>query len=148
MPVNQFVTHPVATSAYIILAALIVGAAAGYGAAQIGTRSSSDIAATTRSFEVFSTVLPFDEDTVGVPHDAFVPSSMTVYKGDTVTIRFYNTEDVEEDHAFELVPYVARATVPAGTTFEKTFVADQAGTFAYKCDLHQPTMTGYLTVIG
>ena len=29
-----------------------------------------------------------------------------------------------------------------------TFVASASGTFAYRCTYHQPTMTGYLVVLG
>ena len=38
--------------------------------------------------------------------------------------------------------------IPANTTFEiPPFVATTAGLYAYLCLFHQPTMTGYLTVL-
>jgi plastocyanin len=102
-----------------------------------------------RDLTIFTTTLPFDDEKVGVPHDVFSVSQIVVNKGDTVRIHLYNTEAEPEDHTFVMdSPYAMRYTLHQGDKADIVFAAGTAGTFAYKCDLHQPTMTGYLTVLG
>ncbi|OLE84667.1 MAG: hypothetical protein AUF79_17475 [Crenarchaeota archaeon 13_1_20CM_2_51_8] len=130
-------------------------------------------APTTRTFFLFDRSLPFDENVFGYPHDTFVPDTITVNKGDHVLIHFVDIESTPEGHTFNLdPPYTLDAvvyknvTVPPGGgvagTFHNvpgviigqgqnatiTFTANWAGTFRYICEIHQPTMTGYLVVIG
>lgn len=104
----------------------------------------------SRSFTVLSFSLEgVDEATAGVPHDVFVPDQIVVNRGDTVTITFINTEDVAEDHTFTMAaPYAANMVLGMGERDSFTFTANTPGVFAYLCTFHQPTMTGYLIVLG
>jgi len=135
-------------------------------------------APTTREFYLFDGSLPFNDEPrpagFGYPHDIFVPDRITVNKGDSVLIHYVNIEDVAENHNFHMdAPYsfdaivYANASINSGkgevvNTFSRvnqvvleqgqnatiTFTASWAGVFPYRCDYHQPTMTGYLVVIG
>jgi len=96
---------------------------------------------------VFTVVLPFN-DTPSTPHDYFAPDRMTVNQGDTVTIHFFNTEEVPENHTFTMeAPYTMNHVVPYNSTVTFSFVASTAGIFPYRCVYHQPTMTGWLVVL-
>ncbi len=135
-------------------------------------------APTTREFYLFDGSLPFNDQPrpqgFGYPHDIFVPDRITVNKGDTVLIHYVNIEDVAEDHNFFMeAPYTFNAVVydnasvnagkgavvqtlthvdtvvlGQGQNATITFTASWAGVFPYRCTFHQPTMTGYLVVIG
>ncbi len=103
----------------------------------------------TREFQLFTTSLDFNETQVGIPHDTFTPDHLIVNKGDTVVIHFHNLEDTDEHHTFTMqAPYAMDYDVAPGAEANITFVADHAGVFPYTCGFHQPTMTGYLVVIG
>ncbi len=125
----------------------------------------------TRTFYLFDGTLPFSERTFyNIPHDTFVPDTITVDKGDHVVIHYINIEDVSESHTFTMdLPYKFDATLYGNATQQGvvgtypnvgnivlsqgqnatiTFTASWAGTFRYLCEFHQPTMTGYLVVIG
>ena len=132
-----------------IVVAAVVGAGTGYLAGSLSTPSPSRQAPQTREFWVFTVVLPFN-DTPSTPHDYFAPDRMTVNQGDTVTIHFFNTEEVPENHTFTMeAPYDAvNVIVHYGQTTNITFVASSAGIFPYRCLYHQPTMTGSLVVLG
>lgn len=128
-------------------------------------------APTTRTFYLFDRSLPFDETVFNIPHDTWVPDTITINKGDHVLIHFLDTEGTPEGHTYSMdLPYTFNAVVYknetqgggiAGTfsnvgsvimgqsqTATITFTASWAGTFRYFCDIHQPTMTGYLVVLG
>lgn len=128
-------------------------------------------APTTRAFYLFNSGLPFDQDVWKMPHDTFSPDRITVNKGDNVVIYYRNIEDTTEDHNFHMdSPYTFDAVVHAGQTENFpvvntlhgtsdvtihvnqtatiTFKANWAGVFPYECLIHQPTMTGYLVVLG
>ena len=125
----------------------------------------------TRTFYLFDGSVPFDESMFyGHPHDTFVPDTITVDKGDHVVIHYVNIEDIGEAHTYTMdPPYTFDATVYGNATQQGvvgtypnvgnvvlsqgqnatiTFTASWAGTFRYYCAYHQPTMTGYLVVIG
>ncbi len=125
----------------------------------------------TRTFYLFDGNLPFSERTFyNIPHDTFVPDTITVDKGDHVVIHYINIEDAPESHTFTMnMPYTFDATLYGNATQQGvvstypnvgnvilsqgqnatiTFTANWAGTFPYYCTYHQPTMTGYLVVIG
>ena len=129
-----------------IVVAALIGAGTGFLA---GTLAKSRPAAQAREFYVFSTVLPFNDTMVGVPHDYFAPDRITVWQGDTVTIHFYNTEDEPERHTFTMqAPYTVNKDLAMNERVDITFVANTVGSFAYTCTYHLPTMTGYLVVLG
>ena len=135
-------------------------------------------APTTREFFLFDGSLPFNDEPrpagFGYPHDIFVPDRITVNKGDSVLIHYVNIEDVAEYHNFHMdapyyfdaivyanasvangkgavvntFPHVNQVALGQGQNATITFTASWAGVFPYRCDYHQPTMTGYLVVIG
>jgi len=146
-----------------IVVSALVGGTAGYVFSPktiVGTAPSNYVPV-TRTLYLFTSILDFDEATFGIPHDAFTPDRITVYEGDTVVIHYYNLETTGEDHTFTIDAPFKRAAngtgwpaggvsyiIPANTTFEiPPFVATSAGLYAYVCLFHQPTMTGYLTVL-
>ena len=148
--------------------AIVSGALVGLG---VGYVIHYD-APTTRTFYMFDRVLPFQESQWGnLPHDTFLPDTVTVNKGDHVIIHFADTEATPEGHTFNIdPPYTFNAIVYKNSTqggavvgtFTNvpgviigqsqnatiTFTANWAGTFRYLCEIHQPTMTGYLVVLG
>jgi len=153
---------------------LVVGVVAIVAGAAVGTSVGYAVryaAPTTRSFYLFNNSLPFDQNVWGIPHDVFSPDRITVNKGDKVVIYYRNIEDTTEDHNFVMdSPYTFDAVVHAGQnetfpiastlksttavvvhvnqTATITFTASWAGVFRYYCAYHQPTMTGYLVVLG
>src|SRR5262245_11658507 len=109
-----------------------------------------------RTVFLFTTVLGFNETKAGeafgtdIPHDYFAPDRITVNKGDRVEIRYYNTEDQPENHTFTMSysTYNFNSLLQYQEVMSFNFTADTPGVFQYICTLHQPTMTGYLVVLG
>lgn len=134
-----------------LVASALVGGFAGYAMGTMAPAApvTGNQAPQERTFIVVSTVLNFDDATIGIPHDAFYPDMITVKQGDTVTIIFYNTEDADETHDFVIgAPYNIDLEVPFGQHDSVTFVASEAGVFPYLCSYHQPTMSGELVVFS
>ncbi len=103
----------------------------------------------TRVFYLFNGSLPFNQTVFGIPHDTFTPDRMTVNRGDTLEIHYINIEDTPEKHSFTMdAPYSTNYIVDQGKNVTITFKADLPGVFRYYCIFHQPTMTGYLTILG
>ena len=130
-----------------VVASALVGAGTGFAA---GFLARPQQAPQVREFWVFTVVLPFNDSMPGFPsHDYFAPDRMTVNKGDTVKIHFFNTEETPEDHTFTMdAPYTMNHILPSNQTTEFDFVANTPGIFPYRCIYHQPTMTGWLVVLG
>src|SRR5437016_12250415 len=72
----------------------------------------------TRTFYLFDGTLPFSEPTFyNIPHDTFVPDTLTVDKVDHVVIHYINVEDVAESHTFTMeLPYTLDAAVYGDAT--------------------------------
>jgi plastocyanin len=139
------------TLAIALAVAVLGGAGAGFVAGSMAGNAAphaSTYAPVLREFWVFTVVLPFNESAPGLPsHDYFAPDTMSVCKGDRISIHFFNTEEAAENHTFTMVaPYEMNHIVPAGTTTDHAFNATTTGSYAYRCTYHQPTMTGWLTV--
>jgi plastocyanin len=105
----------------------------------------------TRDFYIFSIVDEnIDEDALGIPPDQFSQTQITVRKGDTVRIHFYNLEPVEtqEHHSFTIqnAPYEMNYDLNAGEDVVIEFEATQRGIWEYICTYHEPTMKGQLVV--
>lgn len=134
-----------------IVVSALVGGTAGYVFAPktvTGTAPPSTYVPQTREFYLFSDTLAFNESALGVPHDTFHPDNMLVFKGDTVLIRYFNAEDVPEDHTFTMdAPYAMNYIVHQNQEVNITFTANTAGIFRYYCVYHEPTMYGYLSVL-
>ncbi|MDQ6723319.1 MAG: cupredoxin domain-containing protein, partial [Thermoproteota archaeon] len=69
---------------------------------------------TNRTFYLFNSHVPNANETkLGIPTDLFTPSSISVNKGDNVTIHFYNVEN--EPHTFTIgMPYNIDKNVLSG----------------------------------
>src|SRR6266566_2273798 len=132
-----------------IVVSAIIGAAAGFGAGYLAGTKPTTHTPQSREFWVFTVVLPFNDSAPGLPsHDYFAPDRMTVNLGDNVTVHFFNTETEPEDHTFTMdAPYAMNHVLPYGNTTTFSFVANTPGIFAYRCEYHQPTMTGWLVVL-
>ena len=129
-----------------IVVSALVGGAVGY---VTGSLRGPPQPPQTREFWMFTVVLPFNETAEIPSHDYFAPDRITVYKGDTVLIHFFNTEDVPEDHTFTMAaPYERNVNVPFQQTVDISFVAGTTGIFSFWCAYHQPTMRGWLVVLS
>ena len=77
----------------------------------------------------------------------FVPSTITVNKGDTVTLHL-KSEDVT--HGFLLSAFNVRETLAPGERVDVTFVANKQGTFSFICSVFcgsgHDSMSGKLVV--
>src|SRR3970040_929088 len=105
----------------------------------------------TTEFYLFSIVDEnIDEEKLGIPPDQFSQTQITVRKGDTVRIHFYNLEPVEtqEGHTCTILdgPYMMNHEVNAGEHVVIEFIAEQRGIWEYKCTEHEQTMRGQLVV--
>ncbi len=89
-------------------------------------------------------------DLGGDGYDKFLPSTVTVQKGDKVNIVLNNTDEM--DHGFAIDAYGISKTVKAGETITIEFVADKAGVFefycTFPCGAGHSQMTGQLIVLG
>lgn len=131
-----------------IVVAALVGAGAGFAG---GYLSRSAPAAQEREFYVLTVVLGFNDSFVeGLPpHDGFSPDQITVNRGDTVKIHFYNTEDEQERHSFTMAaPYTMDHDLDWKQNETFSFTATTAGMFQFWCKYHLPSMVGYLIVLG
>ena len=136
-----------------IVLSLIIGAAAGFAAASIGREPLP--APQDRTIYLFTTVLGFNETQAGIafgtdiPHDYFAPDRITVNRNDRISIKYYNTEDTPENHTFTMSysSYNFNSILQFQQVRTFNFTADTPGVFAYRCTLHQPTMSGYLVVL-
>ena len=135
---------------------VVIGLLAVISGALVGTGIAYGFhyeAPTTREIYLFTASMGFNESIVWpgvgqIPHDSFSPDHITVNKGDHVIIHYINTDDTDSHNFFMAAPYNFDLTLQPGQTANINFTASYAGVFAYKCMIHQPTMTGYLTVIG
>ncbi len=110
----------------------------------IAQQSSSST--TNRTFYLFNSHIPNANETkLGIPTDLFIPSSISVNKGDIVTIHFYNVEN--ESHTFTIgMPFNIDKNVLPGQNTTIIFKADHEGIYQYYCKYHLPTMVGQLII--
>jgi plastocyanin len=117
----------------------------------LSTSSNTQSAtATKREFWLFNSEIPhFNETKMDMPHDVYSMPSMTVNKGDTVVIHFFNIEEPGGDnHSFTIYqPYNINVVLHPGQNKTITFTADHIGVFTYLCTFHYPTMRGQLVVM-
>jgi len=110
-------------------------------------------AAQTRDFYLFAVDQQFNSTAAGLKADyEFSANVITINKGDTLVIHFYNPTD--EAHTFTMgSPYTKDVVLPAMTislisSANITISATQAGIFHYYCRFHGPSMSGNLVVQG
>ncbi len=119
---------------------------AALGYAYQGRSSAPSGGTEARVFVVFVQKQNFSQTEIGIPNYAFVPDTIVVDRGDTVTIHFYNTDT--DKHTFTIgAPYDINIDLAGGENQNVTFAASEAGVFTYYCIYHLPTMVGQLTVL-
>jgi plastocyanin len=137
----------------VTLVSLAIGAVTGLGLGYAARYEGPQ----QRDIYLFNNSLPFDQNKFKLPHDIFAPDRITVNRGDKLVIHYINIEDANESHTFNMGPsagslapgpYDIGYSIAAGQKVNITFTANIPGVFAYVCLIHQPTMTGYLTVLG
>ena len=108
----------------------------------------------TRDFYLFAVDQSFNSSlATGLKADYdFSANVITVNKGDTLMIHFYNPTD--EAHTSTMgSPYTSDVVLPAMTSnlissANITITVTQAGIFHYYCRFHGPSMSGNLVVQG
>ena len=103
-----------------------------------------------KTFYVFTTeVEHVDEDKLKIAGDSFNVNTLVANKGDKVTVKFYNVDDVQtERHSFTIGdPYKVDIDLGFGENGNATFTAEDTGVFTYYCKYHLPVMTGQLVVL-
>ena len=101
-----------------------------------------------KTFYVISQELDgVNETKLGIPGDVFVPSTLAVNQGDTVTIHFYNV-DASDIHTFTMgAPYNINKVVGPLENATITIKASDPGVYKFFCTVHPPTMSGQLIVL-
>jgi len=103
-----------------------------------------------KTFYVFTgEVEHVDEEKLKIAGDSFDVKTLVANKGDKVTVKFYNVDEVQtERHSFTIGdPYRVDIDVGFAENGNATFTADQTGVFTYYCKYHLPVMTGQLVVL-
>ena len=103
-----------------------------------------------KTFYVFTAeVENVNEDKLKIAGDSFNVNTLVANKGDKVTVKFYNVDEVQtERHSFTIGdPYKVDIDVGFAENGTATFTADQTGVFTYYCKYHLPVMTGQLVVL-
>ena len=136
-----------------VLLSALVGSVTGLGVSYLTRVSPTP---QTRDFYLFGVDQSFNSSLAsGLKADyAFSSSVITVNKGDSLVIHFYNPTD--ENHTFTIgSPYANDAFVAAHPTDQSpvhnatiTINANQAGIFPFHCRFHMPSMSGSLVVQG
>jgi plastocyanin len=139
----------VVVAASAVAAALLLGTFAAIWNPLQGAQALSYKGVTREFYLTNMDNAKIDEDKSGLPADVFNIPEMTVKKGDTVVIHFYNVEpEVDDRHSFTMLegPYVTNNPLDGGQNKTITFIANQTGIFQYVCTYHMPSMTGQLVV--
>jgi plastocyanin len=103
-----------------------------------------------KTFYVFtSEVENVDEEKLKIAGDSFDIKTLVANKGDKVTVKFYNVDEVQtERHSVTIGdPYKVDIDVGFAQNGNATFTADQPGVFTSYCKYHLPVMTGQLVVL-
>jgi len=84
---------------------------------------------------------------VVTPQDVKIwePTSITVKKGDKVSLRLVNKHT--DEHGYEIAAFSVKEVVAGDKTASVSFVADKAGIFPIKCQLHPAHVVGQLIVL-
>ena len=73
------------------------------------------------------------------------PGFIVARQGEQVTLEIIGINGA--DHVSALPPFVEKFTVKRGQITRVSFTANRAGVFPILCVNHQPSMTGYLTIL-
>lgn len=103
-----------------------------------------------KTFYIFTSEIEnVAEERLKVAGDYYSLPIIVVNKGDNVTVKFYNVDDVKtERHSFTIGdPYKVDIDLGFAQNGNATFTADHTGIFTYYCRYHLPVMTGQLVVL-
>jgi nitrous oxide reductase len=103
-----------------------------------------------KTFYVFTgEVEGVDEEKLKIAGDPFDVKTLVANKGDKVTVKFYNVDEVQtERHSFTIGdPYKVDIDVGFAENGNASFAADQTGVFTFYCKYHLPVMTGQFVVL-
>jgi plastocyanin len=136
-----------------VLLSALVGGVTGLGVSYLARAGPTT---QTRDFYLFGVDQSFNSSLAqGLKADyAFSSSVITVNKGDSLVIHFYNPTD--QNHTFTIgSPYSHDSFVAGHPTDQSpihnatiTINANQAGIFPFYCRFHMPSMSGNLVVQG
>jgi plastocyanin len=98
-----------------------------------------------KTFHLFTTEIA-GVDEVIMAGDSFSVNTLSVNKGDKVTVNFYNVDPVQEGrHSFTIGdPYKVDIDVAFAENGSVTFTAINEGLFPYYCKYHLPVMVGHV----
>ena len=84
---------------------------------------------------------------VVTPQDVKIwePTAIMAKKGDTVMLQLVNRH--ADEHGFEIAAFNVKEVVPGEKTSNVKFVADKAGIFPIKCQLHPAHVVGQFVVL-
>lgn len=74
------------------------------------------------------------------------PGTVVVYQGDDVELQIWGVNGA--DHPSRIEGYEKAFNVKRGQLTTVSFKADKTGVFRILCDVHNPSMTGTLVVLG
>ena len=103
-----------------------------------------------KTFYIFTSEIEnVAEEKLKVTGDYYSLPTIVANKGDKVTVKFYNVDDVKtERHSFTIGdPYKVDIDLGFAQKGNATFTADQTGVFTFYCRYHLPVMTGQLLVL-
>ncbi len=103
-----------------------------------------------KTFYIFtSEIANVAEEKLKIAGDYYSLPTIVANKGDKVTVKFYNVDDVKtERHSFTIGdPYKVDIDLGFAQNGNATFTADQTGVFTFYCRYHLPVMTGQLLVV-
>ena len=103
-----------------------------------------------KTFYIFtSEIANVAEEKLKVAGDYYSLPTIIANKGDKVTVKFYNVDDVKKErHSFTIGdPYKVDIDLGFAQNGNATFTADQTGVFTFYCRYHLPVMTGQLLVL-
>jgi plastocyanin len=103
-----------------------------------------------KTFYIFTSEIEnVAEEKLKIAGDYYSLPTIVANKGDKVTVKFYNVDDVKtERHSFTIGdPYKVDIDLGFAQNGNATFTADQTGVFTFYCRYHLPVMTGQLLVL-
>jgi plastocyanin len=143
---NNKITLLISIASIIIVAGYVVSTVS----SNTSVRNTSYVGVKRDIFLFTSEMAEFNETRMGMPKDTFTPDTISVYKGDTLVIHFFNAEAEGGDkHSFTIYgkPYNVNIVLDPGQNKTVTINANTTGIYQYICTFHPPTMTGHLVVL-
>lgn len=155
------ITKPVIAIGLVVV--VMLGAAITLGTGVLAGRASSSYAPQTRAYtitavpvlvhEMQGTLSYLQKDFApggildGKEVYGFMPSTLTVYQGDTLNLTLVNPAD--DPHTFTISEFGVNAQMPGTSSTTTSFVASKAGIYTYTCEEaeHAPYMYGQLVVL-